>query len=1181
MDNNNNPPLVVIEPQVVPILERKRFLDMFTVRDIDLNSTVERYQFRDNSPTGGNFVIGDQVQPANVWHEVPFQQVGSVGFVGASGFARDGFSVRVFDGEFWSNVTTSVITSGNVSPIVQTSNGRVSAFDTVPISRFVNFTDGDNDPAKRYQFFDDNDDADGGRFLLRGVELPQRQFFTIEGAEIGGLTYRGAVQGRVEELISVRAFDGFSWSEFSQFQMATTTEPIVVQETDSILINRRRHASVFFSVSDQDLDDVRFYVVLDRRSNSDGGYWEFQGERMPSGDFFTVPAADFSQLFYVGGSTGPQQEEVWIQVFDGFQFSDITKLTIKTVTPPTISGRDAEVQAGHFLNFSTGGTANRQGQVPAGTAILDFADADGDQVTDFLVRDHRFNGNGGYFLFKGDRLPSGPFFRVLATELDQLEYVGGIVGPQQEQITALALANGVWSAPTTFTIKTLENRFRPTVQLGNVTARTGGVQRLDSMFSWADLDGDILQSFSWFDTGDSPDSGFFAVNGVRQNAKTWITLPFDEISTVKYHLSDFANTEKIRLTVSDGRKTSVLATSTITSVAKPVIDAVANDVVVDTLDRNPVGIPAGTLIQKVDNGPAYIQYQVYDESFDQDPLAPPADRSGRLFLRTPGAGNNGEELQGGVVHTLTSEEFSRLDFQGSEQDFGRQTDPFLVRADNGVTGWTEWERINVNTDPVAADALTSGTQWFNAGNSPGDATVVEYMFIDGNNTGSNYPPVPTYYVCTPQTDPDDECNVAGEAKALNQPQREAIREALNYMETVGNVDFVEVNYTADARNATMTFGAADLPPGVAAWAYFSNGEVDNGKSAKPGDVWFDTDPGNFDPDVNFEAGLGSAFRFTAYHEIGHAVGFKHPFDGDPVLSIFSDFSYNTVMSYSQDSVHNPLGQSHPEQPSTFSLWDNVELQNLYGDNTTHRPDNDHYGNFFSGSYPHFISNDESHQTVLNDTGGFDTFNYSNHTADESIDLRQGQFSTVNGVPLTVRIQYGTVIENARGGAGNDTIRGNETPNLLFGNAGDDILRAGGDNDINRGGAGADTYIWSLGDGRDLIREEGNGGIDSVEFYDPSGSIDSLEDDFVFRRFGDNLRIDLTLDQGEGQGTFTIVDYANTGSDVELMRFHGLLGTQIGGDIDLTSIFNSATANAQRYTVTDQVGQNNGFIAVPI
>jgi hypothetical protein len=33
------------------------------------------------------------------------------------------------------------------------------------------------------------------------------------------------------------------------------------------------------------------------------------------------------------------------------------------------------------------------------------------------------------------------------------------------------------------------------------------------------------------------------------------------------------------------------------------------------------------------------------------------------------------------------------------------------------------------------------------------------------------------------------------------------------------------------------------------------------------------------------------------HEIGHALGFKHPFEGEPVLAIDLDSKSNTVMSY--------------------------------------------------------------------------------------------------------------------------------------------------------------------------------------------------------------------------------------------------------------------------------------------
>ena len=1169
MDNNNNPPEVVIEPQAIQTRERLRFLDMFEVRDIDPESVVTRFQFRDNTVGGGNFELGNRTLAANVWHEVPFQQVGSVGFRGADQFVRDGFSIRVFDGQFWSNVTTSVITSGNSSPVLQVTPGRVSAFDTTPIANRLNFIDADGDAPVRYQFFDDDASPEGGQFLLRGVPLPQREFFTIEASELSGLAYRGAVEGREQEVITARAFDGFSWSEFSQFQITTTTEPVVVQEIEDVLVNQRRHASVFFSVLDQDADPTQLYVITDLGFADDSGFWEFRGERLTAGEFTVVRAEDFNELFYVGASRGPQQEEVLVQVFDGFQFSDISRLTIRTVTPPTITANDASVQANHYLNFATGGSANVPGTVPDGTTFLTASDADGDAIDQYLFRDHRFNLNGGQFFVDGTPIPQGDFFRVAADQLDTVEYRGGVVGPQQELITVQVLANGVWSEQTTFSLSTLENRFRPTVDIVNVTARTGTVQRLDSLFSWEDLDGDILQTFSFFDTGDSPESGFFTVNNVVQPARQFITLPFDQLSTVRYHLSDFANTENIRLIVSDGRLTSQLVTSTITSVAKPEIDATVNDISLDTLQS----VPASSLIRKVDNGPAFTQYQVYDESFDEDPLNPPADRTGRLFLRSPGPGNSGEQLQGGVVHTLTAEEFSRLEFQGAETDFGRSLDPFIIRADNGVTGWTEWERVNVNTDPGGANALISGQQWFDPRGGP--KTTIEYTFIDGIAA-----PRPTYYACG--ATPDEECNT-GDDVALSQIQREAVREALQYYENFADVDFVEVAYTGTAANAAITFGAAIPDPNLrrATTIAYGQGHIDiplgnvfSAYGAYGGDVWFDTPV--FAPATTTDVGLGSEFRAQALELIGGVLGLS----GSGRLSIFQNFDYNTIVSPQRDSADNPL-EGYDEAPSTAQLYDVVQIQRLYGANAEFRTGNDHWGNFFAGSYPHFIDNDESHQTTLWDAGGIDTLNYTNHEADESIDLREGSFSTINGVVQSLRIAYGTVIENARGGTGDDTIRGNEIPNLLFGNDGDDVLRGGGDNDISRGGAGSDTYIWSLGDGRDIVREEGNGGIDTVEFFDPSGSIDSLEDDFVFRRFGDELRIDLTLNQGEGQGTVVIADFGQAGSEVELMRFHGLLGDQIGPDIDLLSIFETATSVAQTYTVTNQIGQNGGFIAVPV
>ena len=61
-------------------------------------------------------------------------------------------------------------------------------------------------------------------------------------------------------------------------------------------------------------------------------------------------------------------------------------------------------------------------------------------------------------------------------------------------------------------------------------------------------------------------------------------------------------------------------------------------------------------------------------------------------------------LQNGIVHDLTANEYSRLVITGAVVDNGRQLDPFIVRANDG-NGFSEWERVNVNTDPIGPAIL--------------------------------------------------------------------------------------------------------------------------------------------------------------------------------------------------------------------------------------------------------------------------------------------------------------------------------------------------------------------------------------------------------------------------------------------------------------------------------------------
>jgi hypothetical protein len=1171
--DNLNPPRVLIEPNVVDLNTSVRLDTFLSITDLDFGSEITRIQYRDNSVDGGAFRFGGDLKASNVWHETTGEQIGSILFRGASSFNRESISVRVFDGQFWSNTATGLITSGNSAPELTATDGRVTVNGFADIEDYLSYSDADNNPAVHYLIVDRQVDfVNGGDLVVNDTVNPQGQWLFVRASDLKDVVYRSQSLTGQSETISVRAFDGFAYSPTVDFRLFTSSAPVVVTGPPvNVLTNERTAASELFEVTDLDQDTIQTYLFVDRRPNANGGYFELNGVRQNSAEWFIVQASELEDLVYVGGSAGPQAENIGVIAYDGFEYSDRTEIEINTISRPTLTGESQTIQAGFYLNMATGGVANVSGTQPAGEPIFGFLAEGASAIDEYLFVDRR--SNGGYFVKDGNRVPSATWFRVAGDELDQLEYFGANSGPTSEEIGVFAYTNDIWNDLGEFTIDTISNSSAPVLDLRDSFGRLGGQVTLAGMFGWSDADGDSLKSFRFFDSGDDPNSGYFTVNGVRQPALQFIELAWDQLDTVRYQLPNQAGSEEVRLIVNDGVFDSATATASVTTIGLPEIEATVNDLTVNTIER----IPVDSVVSQVDFGPGITSYQLFDENTDF--------RSGRVEL-------DGQDLQQGVVHTLSAADFSRLVFKGAEVDFGRQIDPVLIRGNNSV-GWTEWERVNVNTDPVANRALESGFEVANK--TAGPKNVITYSFIDGGNQGSygtrtnpGYPPLPDYYL------PGDDETLG--TRPFSQEQREAFREVFENYERVANIDFVEVEYTLASLDSEIVIGAwgnfDGSLAGASAYAYFP--VSGDGRGGRESDIWFNVNPGatgDFDPDTPTDVSLGSFFRFVAYHEIGHAVGLKHPFSAAPFLSSFTNFDYLTVMAYQHDSGFNKFDPYPDTSPASLMLYDMLELQRVYGANTDWNSGNNQYGNGFSGGDPHFVNNDEQHQTTLWDAGGEDALNYSSHVANETIDLRQGAWSSINGVQQSIKIAYDTIIENARGGSGDDNIRGNETANVLFGNDGNDVLRGGGDNDSMRGGAGDDTYIWSLGDGRDQVAELGGGGVDAIEVYSPSGEINSLEDDFTFRRFGNDLRIDFTFNQAGGQGTVTVADFDNDESRVELLRLYNGTGVQIGDAVDLQSIFVVATTLPQRFAVSDvqadtianipDVSNQNGFIAAPV
>ncbi|KJB91914.1 DUF4214 domain-containing protein [Skermanella aerolata] len=167
--------------------------------------------------------------------------------------------------------------------------------------------------------------------------------------------------------------------------------------------------------------------------------------------------------------------------------------------------------------------------------------------------------------------------------------------------------------------------------------------------------------------------------------------------------------------------------------------------------------------------------------------------------------------------------------------------------------------------------------------------------------------------------------------------------------------------------------------------------------------------------------------------------------------------------------------------STPMLYDIKAVQHLYGANTAAATGNDTYVfDSFSVQFRSFW-----------DAAGSDTFDASRHANAVTINLNPGSFSTIstpfkNGAWAVdgyqysqaldnVSIAYGTIIENAVGGSGNDTITGNAVCNTLTGNAGADRLHGLDGDDYLIGGQGDDTLdggngfdIAMFGDSPDAV-----------------------------------------------------------------------------------------------------------------
>ena len=185
------------------------------------------------------------------------------------------------------------------------------------------------------------------------------------------------------------------------------------------------------------------------------------------------------------------------------------------------------------------------------------------------------------------------------------------------------------------------------------------------------------------------------------------------------------------------------------------------------------------------------------------------------------------------------------------------------------------------------------------------------------------------------------------------------------------------------------------------------------------------------------------------HEIGHALGLKHPFAPDRsntnILSDYEDNTGNTAMSYDDDSK---------TFDGLFRSLDYMALTKLYGVNSEYNSGDNLYS--FSSKIGIFII----------DGAGADTIETLEFEEDLYLDIRPGSHSYLGKKseyitdPLQLTISHGSDIENIVSGNGNDTVICNNLSNIVITNAGHDQIYLGEGQDFVNSGSGRDVIDFS-------------------------------------------------------------------------------------------------------------------------
>ncbi|HEX9965298.1 MAG TPA: M10 family metallopeptidase C-terminal domain-containing protein [Allosphingosinicella sp.] len=354
-----------------------------------------------------------------------------------------------------------------------------------------------------------------------------------------------------------------------------------------------------------------------------------------------------------------------------------------------------------------------------------------------------------------------------------------------------------------------------------------------------------------------------------------------------------------------------------------------------------------------------------------------------------------------------------------------------------------------------------------------------------------------------------------------------------------------------------------------------------------GDIWFGRTSQPY-YDLAYQGTWGAA---TMMHEIGHTMGLKHghqdytnldlsayfgtsPRRGTQSLTSDRDGQSWSLMTYTPAPFTNSgFAGDKINQPQSYMQYDLAALQYMYGANYGTNAGDSTYtfsqttGEMFINGVGQGAPSGNKILLTIWDGGGNDTIDASNYANGVTVDLRPGEFSTFDPAQLANHLALQNLTAMAPGNIAMSLLYNNDGRSLIEnakGGVGNDIFVGNVANNVLDGGAGSDTVVFTNPTGVNVALNDT--GADVIVSHD--GETDTL-------RSIENIVGTSGNDTLTGNSEANMLAGGNGGADT--LSGGGGNDRLIGGGFSTTTTY-SAPSQAD---ITKPESTNNGSIATAV